>query len=91
MNLEAHVKTLNGVLEKYEFGKEPGELYEPINYILELGGKRIRPLLVLLAGKIYGLDALGVEIEDMKNNTTRFLIMANKKQDLDLENFLTNL
>ncbi len=37
-----------------------------------------------LAGKIYGLDALGVEIEDMKNNTTRFLIMANKKKDLDL-------
>ena len=36
-----------------------------------------------LAGKIYGLDALGVEIEDMKNNTTRFLIMSNKKENSD--------
>ena len=37
-----------------------------------------------LAGKIYGLDALGIEIEDMKNNTTRFLIMSNTKEKVDL-------
>ena len=36
-----------------------------------------------LAGEIYGLDSLGVEIEDMKNNTTRFLIMSNKKENID--------
>ena len=33
-----------------------------------------------LAGEIYGLDSLGIEIEDMKNNTTRFLITSNKKK-----------
>ena len=38
-----------------------------------------------LAGEIYGLDSLGVEIEDMKNNTTRFLIMSNKKKNVHFE------
>lgn len=56
MNLDAHVNTLNKVLEGYEYGTEPSELYEPIQYILKLGGKRIRPLLALLAGRIYGGD-----------------------------------
>lgn len=31
----------------------PQELYEPIDYILSLGGKRIRPLLTLLACQLY--------------------------------------
>ena len=31
-----------------------------------------------LAGKIYGLDSLASNIEDMNNNTTRFLIMAHE-------------
>ena len=35
-----------------------------------------------LAGKIYGLESLASDIEDMHNNTTRFLIMA-KNQKLD--------
>ncbi len=56
MSLEKHVQAFNKVLADYEYGTEPKELYEPIQYILKLGGKRIRPLLVLLAGKIYGGD-----------------------------------
>ena len=35
-------------IEKLQFGENPKELYEPISYILSLGGKRMRPLLVLL-------------------------------------------
>ena len=38
-----------------------------------------------LAGEIYGLDSLGIEIEDMKNNTTRFLIMSNNKNNVHFE------
>ncbi|MEM9527512.1 MAG: polyprenyl synthetase family protein [Bacteroidota bacterium] len=34
--------------------KEPRGLYAPIDYILDLGGKRVRPLLALLAGKMFG-------------------------------------
>ena len=32
--------------------KEPVNLYEPIDYILQLGGKRLRPVLTLMATDI---------------------------------------
>lgn len=35
-------------IENLHFGTHPKELYEPISYIMSLGGKRMRPLLVLL-------------------------------------------
>jgi len=47
----------------------PPELYEPIGYTMELGGKRMRPLLVLLACDMFGGDvqnamdaAIGIEL-----------------------------
>jgi geranylgeranyl diphosphate synthase type II len=40
--------------EKIEI--EPTNLYEPVNYILSIGGKRIRPLLVLLSAQLYEDD-----------------------------------
>lgn len=36
--------------------KEPKKLYEPIQYILQLGGKRLRPVLTLLICDIYNGD-----------------------------------
>ncbi len=36
--------------------KEPIKLYEPIQYILQLGGKRLRPVLALLICDIYNGD-----------------------------------
>lgn len=36
-----------------KFGKQPVSLYEPIRYIMSLGGKRLRPLLVLSAYSLY--------------------------------------
>ena len=49
--------------------KEPVNLYEPITYILNLGGKRLRPVLTLMATEIFGgnytraLDAaLAIEV-----------------------------
>lgn len=53
-------KIENG-LSKLHFGDEPRELYEPISYLLSLGGKRMRPLLVLLGhemGQSYDTLAL---------------------------------
>nr|WP_230679972.1 polyprenyl synthetase family protein [Pontibacter sp. 172403-2] len=38
------------------YGEDPAELYEPIRYIMALSGKRIRPLLVLLAAEMYDKD-----------------------------------
>jgi geranylgeranyl diphosphate synthase type II len=49
--------------------KEPVNLYEPISYILNLGGKRLRPVLTLMTTDIFGGDyskaldaALAVEV-----------------------------
>ncbi|HSP10983.1 MAG TPA: polyprenyl synthetase family protein [Salegentibacter sp.] len=49
--------------------KEPRNLYEPMRYILQLGGKRLRPVLVLMATEIFDADyrkaldaALAIEI-----------------------------
>ncbi len=36
--------------------KQPKNLYEPIDYILSLGGKRIRPVLTLMAADIFDGD-----------------------------------
>lgn len=44
----------NEYLQKRSLTKEPAGLYEPVNYIMNLGGKRIRPLMLLLANELYG-------------------------------------
>lgn len=36
--------------------KEPSNLYEPIRYILSLGGKRLRPVLTLMASEVFDTD-----------------------------------
>lgn len=41
-------------ITSHSYGDSPRELYEPISYIMSLGGKRIRPLLSLLAYGLYG-------------------------------------
>lgn len=47
---------LENFLNNYPFGQRPDELYDPIRYILKLGGKRIRPLLTLLSYGLYQKD-----------------------------------
>jgi geranylgeranyl diphosphate synthase, type II len=37
--------------------KQPKNLYEPIAYILALGGKRMRPVLTLMATEVFNVDA----------------------------------
>jgi geranylgeranyl diphosphate synthase type II len=44
-------------LKNQKLNHKPVELYEPIRYTLGLGGKRIRPLLCLMACEMYGKDA----------------------------------
>ncbi|GAA3725015.1 polyprenyl synthetase family protein [Flavobacterium ginsengisoli] len=45
-------------LESQNIHKEPKNLYEPIEYILGLGGKRIRPVLTLMAAEVFDTDYL---------------------------------
>jgi geranylgeranyl diphosphate synthase, type II len=40
-------------LESKKWIKEPKNLYEPIDYILKLGGKRMRPILTLMSSDIF--------------------------------------
>jgi len=50
------LKELESAIRKEKFGKRPNSLYEPIRYIMSLGGKRLRPVLVLLAYSLYRKD-----------------------------------
>ena len=43
-------------LESQSINKEPKNLYEPIEYILGLGGKRMRPVLTLMAAEVFDTD-----------------------------------
>ncbi|WP_312529154.1 prephenate dehydratase [Paracoccus sp. (in: a-proteobacteria)] len=44
--------------------------------VAKRGDRSLAALASPIAGEIYGLDELGHEIEDFKNNTTRFLVMS---------------
>lgn len=43
-------------LENQRIIKEPLRLYQPIDYIISLGGKRMRPILTLMAAEIFDTD-----------------------------------
>lgn len=60
---------LNQRISELPYGTDPPELYEPIRYLMNLGGKRMRPLLCLLSYSIFKNDpekiidpSLGIEV-----------------------------
>lgn len=42
--------------ESLNYQKEPRNLYEPIRYIIALGGKKLRPVLTLMATEVFDVD-----------------------------------
>ncbi|MBC6608269.1 polyprenyl synthetase family protein [Hymenobacter sp. BT188] len=44
---------ITAALASLEYGQQPVALYEPIRYIMALGGKRIRPLLTLMGAHLF--------------------------------------
>lgn len=63
------LQSVNEAIARENFQREPLELYEPITYIFSLGGKRIRPVMLLMAADMFGGDireampaALSIEI-----------------------------
>ena len=56
MNVKEEIEFINKELNSYDFGKEPENLYSPITYFLNIGGKRFRPLLALIGGYLYSND-----------------------------------
>src|ERR1700750_1218461 len=60
---------ISNEVNQLTFPVYPAELYEPIKYILSLGGKRMRPALLLMACDLFGGDvqkaippALAIEV-----------------------------
>ncbi len=59
--------------------KEPASLYEPIDYILTLGGKRLRPVLTLMSADFFGgnykqaLDA-SLAVEMFQTNDDQIIV-----------------
>ncbi len=47
---------VNHFLENLPYNRQPISLYAPIRYVLSMGGKRIRPVLMLLAYQLYKDD-----------------------------------
>lgn len=60
---------ISRAIEEVDLPLEPSELYKPIRYLLSIGGKHLRPVLVLMTADMYQFDltkvlpqALGVEL-----------------------------
>lgn len=51
---------INSEVDKIQYNTEPQNLYAPIRYILSIGGKRIRPLLMLLGYNLYKDDVQAI-------------------------------
>lgn len=54
--LHPFLEAIQKQIDKTAYGNEPGELYEPISYIMALGGKRMRPALTLIAANLFTDD-----------------------------------
>ncbi|WP_299249479.1 polyprenyl synthetase family protein [uncultured Lacinutrix sp.] len=68
-NTQDYQATFIDYLENFYKDREPKNLYDPINYILKLGGKRLRPVLTLMSADIFNCDykkamdaALSIEV-----------------------------
>lgn len=53
LNVEDFSKIITKHIDSIEYPSSPHTLFDPINYILNIGGKRLRPILVLLAQQLY--------------------------------------
>ncbi|MDO1501888.1 polyprenyl synthetase family protein [Winogradskyella maritima] len=68
-NIQHYQQGFLEYLKQYTIDREPKNLYEPANYILNLGGKRLRPVLALMACDCFGANykkaldvALAIEV-----------------------------
>ena len=67
-SIKYYLDQVKTIFDAEQFDAEPHELYAPIDYTLRLGGKRIRPTMLLIANALFGGDekqvhnaALGIE------------------------------
>lgn len=55
-NINELLTSVKKIFEEENFIFEPKGLYEPIDYTLRLGGKRIRPVMLMIANQMFGGD-----------------------------------
>lgn len=67
--IKDYQQTVSKAIHEYTFTDKSDPLYEPINYITSQHGKRIRPMMVLMANEMFAGDhqkalkpAIGIEI-----------------------------
>ena len=67
--IKHYIAIINSALEEIDYPTSPQHLYQPIDYTIKLGGKRIRPALLLLSNDLFGgkvqqavQPALGIEV-----------------------------
>jgi geranylgeranyl diphosphate synthase, type II len=53
---EALLKQINQALQAINLPKKPARLYDPIHYVLSMGGKRLRPTICLMAAELFTDD-----------------------------------
>ena len=51
---------INSHISDIQFTRTPAGLYDPIKYVLSMGGKRIRPVLMLMAYNLYKEDVSSI-------------------------------
>lgn len=56
INADQILKLVNDYLVQLPYDRRPASLYEPIRYVLSMGGKRIRPVLMLLSYNLFKDD-----------------------------------
>ena len=68
-SIQQYQEFISDYLQSQSKNKEPKNLYEPIHYIMQLGGKRMRPILTLMSAEVFDIDykkalpaALAVEV-----------------------------
>ncbi len=54
--LDQYQDIVSKAINKYLFKDKPTELYDPMNYIISHGGKRLRPIMVLMGCELFGGD-----------------------------------
>ena len=50
---EEVLSIVNEAIQSLPFNRQPTSLYEPVRYVLSIGGKRMRPMLMLLAYNLF--------------------------------------
>ena len=56
MTADEILNEVNAFIDNMAYDRKPASLYEPVKYVLSIGGKRIRPVLMLLAYNLFKDD-----------------------------------